>query len=101
MGVKQVELVEPQGPEFRDRKRHATTFKGKLIEPVHRWFGLTPSFSPQLARDIFARFEVVPGQRVLDPYSGTGTVPLEARRRGNDAIAVELNPALHLVSRAK
>lgn len=86
---------------FEQRSRVATTFKGSLAEPVHRWFRLTPSFSPVLVRDIFDTLELRPSQRVLDPYSGTGTVPLEACRRGNVAVSVEINPGLHFVSQVK
>jgi len=102
--MKQLQLPlfgQETAPVFRNRNRVATTFRGKLEEPVHRWFRLTPSFSPQLARDLFDRLDVRLSDRVLDPYSGTGTVPLEARRRGNNSAGTEINPALFLVSKVK
>lgn len=104
MSAEQLRLfdIEDEAPaNFAGRNRLTTTFKGKLIEPVHRWFRLTPSFSPQLVRDIFDKYEVNKTVRVLDPYCGTGTVPLEAQRRGNQAVAVEINPGLHFTAQVK
>ena len=61
---------------FRDRRVSAVTFQGKLGRPIHRWYRLTPSFSPQLADDIADHFDLGPRDLVLDPFSGVGTVPL-------------------------
>lgn len=35
--------------------------------------------------------------RVLDPFAGGGSIPLEAARLGCDAYALELNPVAHLI----
>lgn len=35
--------------------------------------------------------------RVLDPFAGGGSIPLEASRLGCDAFALDLNPVAHLV----
>jgi len=40
------------GPNFTNRTTKSVTFQGKLDLPIHRWYRLTPSFSPQLAHDI-------------------------------------------------
>ena len=37
------------GPNFTNRTTKSVTFQGKLNLPIHRWYRLTPSFSPQLA----------------------------------------------------
>lgn len=42
-----------------------------------------------------------PGDRVLDPMSGVGTIPLEARRLGRTAIGGDLSPLAASVTRAK
>ena len=73
------------------------TFQGKLGLPIHRWYRLTPSFSPQLALDIADYFQLGPGDRVLDPFSGVGTVPLCMKYRGIPACSIELNPYLYFV----
>lgn len=86
---------------FADRPTNAVTFRGKLGLPIHRWYRLTPSFSPVLAEDIAASFELGSNDYVLDPFSGVGTVPLCMKYRGIPAASIELNPYLYFVSRIK
>lgn len=42
-----------------------------------------------------------PGEVVLDPFSGRGTTPLQARVEGRTAIANDLSPLAYVLSRAK
>ena len=86
---------------FTNRVVKAVTFQGKLGLPIHRWYRLTPSFSPQLALDIADYFHLGPDDLVLDPFSGVGTVPLCMKYRGIPACSIELNPYLFFVSTVK
>lgn len=69
--------------------------------PIHRWYRLTPSFSPALADDIANHFGLSEADLVLDPFSGVGTVPLCMKYRGIPACSVEINPYLHFVGTVK
>jgi hypothetical protein len=89
------------GPNFTNRSTKSVTFQGKLELPIHRWYRLTPSFSPELAHDIAAHFHLSSSDFVLDPFSGVGTVPLCMKYRGIPACSVELNPYLHFVGTVK
>lgn len=89
------------GPNFTNRSTKAVTFQGKLDLPIHRWYRLTPSFSPQLANDIADHFGLSAADYVLDPFSGVGTVPLCMKYQGIPACSVELNPYLHFVASVK
>ena len=42
-----------------------------------------------------------PGDLVLDPFSGRGTVPLQARVEGRHTVSNDLNPLAYVLSRAK
>lgn len=86
---------------FTDRATNAVTFRGKMGLPIHRWYRLTPSFSPQLACDIADHFSLTPNDLVLDPFSGVGTVPLCMKYRGIPACSIEINPYLHFVGTVK
>jgi hypothetical protein len=86
---------------FTNRSAKSVTFLGKLELPIHRWYRLTPSFSPQLANDIADHFRLSSNDFVLDPFSGVGTVPLCMKYRAIQACSVEINPYLHFVGTVK
>jgi len=93
-------LFGPLDP-FENRNTADVTFKGKLGLPIHRWYRLTPSFSPHLALDIAEHFALTSSDYVLDPFSGVGTVPLCMKYEGIPSCSIELNPYLHFVSTVK
>jgi hypothetical protein len=98
--VTQLEFFE-SGPSFTDRNTKEVTFQGKLSLPIHRWYRLTPSFSPHLANDIADHFGLNADDVVLDPFSGVGTVPLCMKYRGIPACSIEINPYLFFVGNVK
>lgn len=98
--MRQMSLFDP-GPVFTNRSIESVTFKGKLALPIHRWYRLTPSFSPQLAHDLADHFELTGSDLVLDPFSGVGTVPLCMKYRGIPSCSIEINPYLRFVSTVK
>jgi site-specific DNA-methyltransferase (adenine-specific) len=57
-------------------------------------------FPPQLPY-VFIRWLTEPGDLVYDPFSGRGTVPLEAALAGRRAYASDANPLAVALSRAK
>ena len=69
--------------------------------PIHRWYRLTPSFSPRLADDIAEHFSLSGSDLVLDPFCGVGTVPVCMKYKGIPARSVEINPYLHFVGTVK
>src|SRR4051812_18219031 len=58
------------------------------------------SFPASLAHAFVARYSR-PGDVVLDPFSGRGTVPLEAVTGGRIGVGNDLNPLAHLLTAAK
>lgn len=84
-------------PESKRSRRAAVTFEGGLDAPFHRWFRLTPSFSPDLVRGWLSKHGVQPGNLVLEPFAGAGTTNIVARELGIDSIGVEINPFLAFV----
>jgi hypothetical protein len=95
------QMLFDAAPSFTNRRTKAVTFQGKMELPIHRWYRLTPSFSPRLAGDIACEFSLNKNDFVLDPFSGVGTVPLCMKYRGIDSCSVEINPYLHFVSTVK
>src|SRR5215831_19336942 len=68
---------------------------------VHDWYRFVLSFPPHLVRTYLDRFEVGPGQRVLDPFCGTGTTLVECKKLGIASVGIERNPVAHFASRTK
>lgn len=69
--------------------------------PFHSWYRLVLSFPPHLVRHYISRFEVQPGQTLLDPFCGTGTTLVEAQLQGISGCGIEANPMAHFASQVK
>lgn len=57
----------------------------------HDWYRFVLSFPPHLVQDYLERFEVTPQQQVLDPFCGTGTTVVDAKKLGIPSVGVEAN----------
>ncbi len=68
---------------------------------IHDWYRFVLSFPPHLVREYLDEFNARPGQTVLDPFCGTGTAIVEARKLGYPAIGIEANPMAHFASTVK
>jgi DNA modification methylase len=65
---------------------------------IHAYKG---KFYPQLARSLFNLADLKAGNRILDPFCGSGTVPLEAYLNGLEGIGFDINPLAVKIARAK
>ncbi len=68
---------------------------------VHDWYRFVLSFPPHLVRDYIDCFALSPGQTMLDPFCGTGTTLVEAKKHGINSIGIEANPVAHFASSVK
>lgn len=68
--------------------------------PLHSLCSYQGKLKPSIARFLVEWF-TEPGDRVLDPMGGVGSIPLEARRLGRVGISTDLSPLATAVSRAK
>jgi SAM-dependent methyltransferase len=57
-------------------------------------------FPPQIPAIAISALSV-PGDRVLDPFCGSGTTLVEALRRGRSAVGIDTNPVATLIASAK
>lgn len=86
------------------RRRGRNSEQNKLYpedRAVHEWYRFVLSFPPHLVRDYLTRFGLNESQRVLDPFCGTGTVLVEAKKLSIASVGVEANPMAHLASQVK
>ncbi|HIK09262.1 MAG TPA: SAM-dependent methyltransferase [Oscillatoriaceae cyanobacterium M33_DOE_052] len=75
------------------------TFKHNLKHGRHGWLRLTPAYSVKIVGDILERLGEP--QRVLDPFSGTGTTGLVCAERGVNCDLVDINPFLVWLAKVK
>jgi len=84
---------------YNDISVQKATFKAGLAAHVHRWFRLTPSFGPDLVREMLGELSCSKNEVVLDPFSGASTTLIECNLEGIDSYGFEINPFLYWVGK--
>jgi len=69
--------------------------------PAHGWYRFVLSFPPHLVREYVSRLKLDATATVLDPFCGTGTTLVEAKKLGIPSVGVEALPIAHLATRTK
>lgn len=69
--------------------------------PIHAWYRFVQSYPPHLVRQYVERFVLTSADCVLDPFCGTGTTLVEAKKNGIRSIGCDAHPFAALASRVK
>ena len=77
------------------KTRQATRYS---VHGLHEYKG---KFNPQVVKAILNIFNIEPGQRVLDPFCGSGTTLVECAHLGISGYGVDLNPLAVFIANAK
>ena len=67
---------------------------------THRLFTYPAKFHPPVARALIGRFSRA-GELILDPFCGSGTILVEARAQGRNAIGLDWDPIAVFISNIK
>lgn len=68
---------------------------------AHDWYRFVLSYPAHIVRHYLERFDLGPNSTVLDPFCGTGTTIVEAKKRGIRSVGVESHPMTHFASSVK
>lgn len=77
------------------------TFVDNMALPIHRWFRYSAGFSAQWVEQLLEDWRITPEHTVLDPFVGSGTVPLVCEKLGLTSIGIEAHPVVTRICRAK
>jgi hypothetical protein len=77
------------------------SFVDNMSLPIHRWFRYSAGFSAEWVERLLEEWEIHPDQIVLDPFVGSGTVPIACERVGISSVGIEAHPAIARVCQAK
>lgn len=72
-----------------------------LDMPRHRWYFVKEAFSPTLVEKAIEFSNIGKDKLIIDPFCGSGTVPLVASINGYRGLGFEVNPFLAFVSATK
>jgi hypothetical protein len=67
----------------------------------HDWYRFVLSFPPHLVREYLQKFDLDENAIVLDPFCGTGTTLVEAKKMRHKSLGVEAHPMAHFASKVK
>ena len=87
--------------DFSLRDQGVSNSLGTSELPRHRWYFIKEGFSPELVEQAAAQEGLEEADSILDPFSGSGTVPLAAATSGYKAIGFEINPFLRFLAVTK
>lgn len=73
----------------------------KADRPIHGWYRFVLSFPSHLVRRYISTFNLGPDDLLLDPFCGTGTTLVEAKKNRIPSVGCDAHPLAALVSRVK
>lgn len=94
-------FTEPAAPVEDLKTSRSGTFVDNMTLPVHRWFRYSAGFAAEWVEQTLTDWKIQPQQVVLDPFAGSGTVPVVCEKLGVHSIGVEAHPVVSRICQAK
>ncbi|MBE2232966.1 MAG: DNA modification methylase [Anaerolinea sp.] len=100
--LRQLTLFDDPTKALSDQKRaRSGAFVDNMSLPIHRWFRYSAGFSAQWVEEVLATWAIQAGQIVLDPFAGSGTVPVVCDSVGVASVGVEAHPIVVRICKTK
>jgi SAM-dependent methyltransferase len=96
-----VERFETENGVALGRYSGPITFRTNDSRPIHRWWPYVQGYSAEFVAGVFSTTELPSHATVLDPFAGSGTTLVEARRAGFRGWGTELLAPAVLAARVK
>jgi len=77
------------------------TFVDNMALPVHRWFRYSAGFAAEWVEQVLTEWGIGRQHLVLDPFAGSGTVPVVCDTRGTPSLGVEAHRLVARVCKGK
>jgi DNA modification methylase len=77
------------------------TFKDSLRAPIHNWFTYPAGFSYKAVEASIKSHHLQTNQVIYDPFMGTGTTNLTAKKLGLNSYGVEAHPFVFRIAQTK
>jgi hypothetical protein len=95
-----IDNVHTEDTTFRDAPEHWATPKPPDESTLHQLSPYIGKLKPRIARDLIEQYSR-PGELIIDPFCGSGTIPLEAMLAGRRAFAADDSPYAYTLTKAK
>ncbi len=99
--MKQYTLFEMDEKETPAKVQEWGTFKDSLRAPIHNWFTYPAGFSYKAVESSIHTNDIRSGQVIYDPFMGSGTTNLVAKKLGIHSYGVEAHPFVFRIARTK
>ena len=104
-----LDVIEPAEAEIAPAADNRTPNRSNTLQnklgaddrSVHDWYRFVLSFPPHVVQEYLADFGAEPGNRVLDPFCGTGTTLVECKKNGIESVGFESSPAARFATAVK
>lgn len=87
--------------EVKTTQDYSATFADNMSLPVHKWYRYTAGFSASWVSQLIKQEKKNGRTKIIDPFTGSGTVLLESEFSGVESYGIEAHPYIYKIAKAK
>jgi len=76
-------------------------FDSDAEKSFHRWYEYLEDFPAQFVQDSITKYKISPEYYILDPFVGSGTTLIHAKKMGYKGIGFDVNPVMTFIASTK